>query len=90
MIVLVRKLGDTEDHAIVDVAAVVREINGTLRICRNGQEDEFVDDDVNVCVVYVSVAMTAPRKNGRLARVEGRMEPYGDGYQLFASAVEFK
>ena len=36
------------------------------------------------------VAMTAPRKNGHLARVEGLMEAYGDGYQLFASAVEFK
>ena len=36
------------------------------------------------------IAMKAPRKEGRSARVEGRIVPYGDGYQLFASAVEFE
>ena len=35
------------------------------------------------------VAMNAPRKNGHTARVEGQMAPYGDGYQFYASAVEF-
>jgi hypothetical protein len=50
----------------------------------------FRDGDTTLRVDIQAVAMTAPRKNGRIARVEGRMEPYGDGYQLFASAVEFK
>ena len=36
------------------------------------------------------IAMTAPRREGHSARVEGRMMPYGDGYQLFASAVKFE
>ena len=36
------------------------------------------------------IAMNAPRREGRSARVEGRMVPYGDGYQLFASAVKFE
>ena len=37
------------------------------------------------------IAMHAPKnRNGRIARVEGRMVPYGDGYQFWASAVEFK
>ena len=36
------------------------------------------------------IAMTAPRKNGHQARVEGQIVPYGDGYQFVASAVEFK
>jgi hypothetical protein len=36
------------------------------------------------------VAMNAPMREGRLARVEGQLVPHGDGYQLFASAVEFK
>ena len=36
-----------------------------------------------------AVAMTAPMREGRRARVEGRMVPYGDGYQFYASAVEF-
>lgn len=37
------------------------------------------------------VAMHAPRnRNGKPARVEGQLVPRGDGYQLWASAVEFK
>jgi hypothetical protein len=36
------------------------------------------------------VAMTAPMREGRTARVEGRMAPYNDGYQFWASAVEFE
>lgn len=42
-------------------------------------------------VDLAEIAMTAPKnKNGRKARVEGRMVPFGDGYQLWASAVEFQ
>ena len=36
------------------------------------------------------VAMTAPMREGRPARVEGQMVPRADGYQFFASAVEFR
>ena len=36
------------------------------------------------------IAMSAPRKEGHPARIEGQIVPYGDGYQLLASAVEFK
>ncbi|HEY2014771.1 MAG TPA: hypothetical protein VGH38_14785 [Bryobacteraceae bacterium] len=36
------------------------------------------------------VAMTAPMREGRRARVEGQLVPYGEGYQFYASAVEFK
>ena len=36
------------------------------------------------------VAMTAPMHEGGKARVEGQVVPYNDGYQLYASAVEFK
>ena len=36
------------------------------------------------------IAMTAPRRNGRPARVEGQLVPFADGYQFWASAVEFK
>ena len=50
----------------------------------------FHEGDKTLRVDLQAVAMTAPRKNGHAARVEGRLEPYGDGYQLFASAVEFK
>ncbi len=37
-----------------------------------------------------SIAMHAPATEGRIARVEGQMVPYRDGYQLYASAVEFR
>ena len=36
------------------------------------------------------IAMTAPRHEGGQARVEGQLVPYGDGYQFYATAVEFK
>jgi hypothetical protein len=36
------------------------------------------------------IAMNAPMREGRQARLEGQMVPYGDGYQFFASAVEFR
>ena len=36
------------------------------------------------------IAMHAPMHEGRPARVEGQMVPYGDGYQFYASAVEFQ
>jgi hypothetical protein len=36
------------------------------------------------------LAMKAPMREGHEARVEGQIVPHGDGYQLLASAVEFK
>ncbi len=50
----------------------------------------FREGDKMLRVDIQEVAMTAPRKNGHQARVEGQMVPYGDGYQLYAYAVEFK
>ncbi len=50
----------------------------------------FYEGDKMLRVDLQEVAMNAPRKNGHRARVEGRMVPYGDGYQFYASAVEFK
>ncbi len=41
-------------------------------------------------VDLADVAMHAPRRNGHPARVEGQVVPYVDGYQFWASAVEFK
>lgn len=36
------------------------------------------------------IAMNAPRRNGRPARVEGQIVPFDGGYQFIASAVEFE
>ena len=41
-------------------------------------------------VDLADIAMTAPRRNGHRAEVEGQMVPFGDGYQFWASAIEFK
>lgn len=50
----------------------------------------FHDGDKTLRVDIAGVAMTAPRKNGHRARVEGQVMPYGDGYEFSASAVEFQ
>ena len=50
----------------------------------------FHEGDKILRVDLQDIAMNAPRRQGRPARVEGRMVVYGDGYQLWASAVEFK
>jgi hypothetical protein len=36
------------------------------------------------------IAMTAPMHEGKPVRVEGQILPYGEGYQLVATAVEFR
>lgn len=36
------------------------------------------------------IAMHAPMREGRRARVEGQLVPYNGTYQFYASAVEFK
>jgi hypothetical protein len=36
------------------------------------------------------IAMDAPMRESRPARVEGQIVPYTDGYQLYASAVAFE
>jgi uncharacterized protein YdeI (BOF family) len=36
------------------------------------------------------IAMHAPMREGRPARVEGRVVPYSDGFQFAANAVEFQ
>jgi hypothetical protein len=36
------------------------------------------------------IAMNAPRRNGRTARVEGQMVPFDHSYEFLASAVEFQ
>ena len=50
----------------------------------------FHDGDKILRIDLQEIAMNAPRKNGRNARVEGQLVRYGDGYQLFAIAVEFQ
>lgn len=50
----------------------------------------FYHGEAALRVDLQEIAMNAPRKNGRRARVEGQLVPYGDAYQLYASAVEFE
>jgi hypothetical protein len=42
-------------------------------------------------IELAEITMTAPKgRNERRARVEGQLVPYGDGYQVIASAVRFE
>lgn len=51
----------------------------------------FESDGKTLRVDLAEIAMHAPKnRNGKPARVEGQIVPYGDGYQFWASAVEFK
>lgn len=50
----------------------------------------FRSGDKTLRIELSDIAMHAPMREGHEARVEGQIVSYGDGYQLFASAVEFK
>jgi len=48
------------------------------------------EGDRTLRVDLEEIAMNAPRREGRPVAAEGTLVKYGDGYQLWASAVEFK
>jgi uncharacterized protein YdeI (BOF family) len=50
----------------------------------------FKDGQKALRVDLQDIAMTAPMHEGKPARVEGQLMPYGKEYQLYATAVEFK
>jgi len=50
----------------------------------------FHDGDKTLRIDLQDILTTAPQKNGHTARVEGQIVKYGDGYQLAATAIEFK
>lgn len=51
----------------------------------------FREGDAELRVDLEEIAMQAPKnRNGRPARVEGQLVPYGTGFQFWASAVEFR
>lgn len=49
----------------------------------------FRSGDQTLRVDVQEVAMTAPMREGKRARVEGQLVPFNGGFQLYASAVEF-
>lgn len=55
---------------------------GCFFFVRAGQKSLRVD--------LQEIAMHAPMREGRSARVEGQLVPYNGAYQLYASAVEFE
>lgn len=50
---------------------------------------KFRDGEKSLRVDLQDIAMTAPMHENKPARVEGQLLPYGDAYQLVATAVEF-
>ena len=69
----------------VTVAGTVREQCNTM-----GCFFYFYAGNKKLRVDLKDIAMKAPRREGHSARVEGRLEPYVEGYQLFATAVKFE
>ena len=55
---------------------------GCFFFFRSGKETLRVD--------LQEIAMHAPMREGRKARVEGQIVPYNGAYQFYASAVEFE
>ena len=49
----------------------------------------FTEGSKQLRVDLEEVAAKLPIREGRMARVEGRLVKYGDGYQLLGSGVEF-
>src|SRR5690242_8200656 len=72
-------------HTTVALEGTVREQCASM-----GCYFTFYAGAAAVRVDLQEVAMTAPRHEGRRARVEGQVVPFGKGYQLLATAVEFK
>lgn len=70
---------------LITVEAPVREQSKTM-----GCFFFFPSGSKTLRVELQEIAMNAPRHEGKPARVEGQIVPYGDGYQLLASGVEFK
>ena len=86
----------------VAVASVIADPKGYLRktVALEGVVSEqckamgcfffFRSGEDSLRVDLQEVAMTAPMREGRKARVEGQIVPYDGGYELFANAVEFE
>ena len=72
-------------HKTVTIEDTVREQCTTM-----GCYFFFFSGKKKLRVELQDIAMNAPRRNGRTARVEGQIVPYGDGYQFVASAVKFE
>ena len=50
----------------------------------------FKDGSKALRVDLQDIAMTAPMHEGKPALVEGQLVAYGDAYQLYATAIEFR
>ncbi len=72
-------------HKTVTIEGTVRQQCATM-----GCYFFFLSGKKMLRVELNQVAMNAPQRNGHTARVEGQIVPYGDGYELVASAVEFE
>jgi hypothetical protein len=72
-------------HRTITIEGVVREQCTTM-----GCYFFFHSGKRKLRVDISEIAMNAPRRNGRRARVEGQIVPYADGYQFWASAVQFE
>lgn len=69
----------------VSVQAVVRDQPNSMRC-----HFFFSSTQGRLRVELNGITDDAPNRNGRPARVEGQLMPFNDGYQLYATAVDFR
>ena len=85
--------------SVEDLIARPKEFTGKMLLVRGTVREQcrtmgcyffFPARSGKLRVELKDIAMDAPMREGRPARVEGQMVPYSDGYQLYASAVAFE
>ena len=72
-------------HKTVTISGTVREQCTTM-----GCFFFFLAGKDRLRVDLEHIAMSAPRRNGHIARVEGQIVPFDHSYQFLASAVVFQ
>jgi hypothetical protein len=88
-----------QEVAVEDLITHPQEFTGKLIFVRGTVKEQcqtmgcyffFPTPNGKLRVELKDIAMDAPMREGRPARVEGQIVPSTDGYQLYASAVAFE
>jgi hypothetical protein len=88
-----------KEVAVEELVARPQKFTGKLLLVRGTVREQckamgcnffFPANNGKLRVELKDIAMDAPMREGRSARVEGQIVQYGDGYQLYASAIQFE
>jgi hypothetical protein len=88
-----------QEVSVHDVVTRPEDFRGKVIVVRGSVTEQcktmgcyffFAAGEKKLRVELKDIAMDAPWRQGRPARVEGQIVPYGDSYELYASAVQFE